>query len=79
MTTQANGFQYIVEPGEVYMPDDLPTLENDSDDEQRQEPTSLTGEPMQRGRCSKTIDFVVLRKPSPGTDTCFVDYFNKLE
>jgi hypothetical protein len=47
------------------MPDDLQILGPDSDDEQSEVeplPTSLTGDPMQRGNRSKTIDFVVLHK-----------------
>ncbi len=53
---------------EKYLPDDVPDLVSDSDDEQTQqsddepEPTSLTGDPVQRGNRPEAYEFVVFRK-----------------
>ena len=53
VNTPPNGFQYIREAGEVYMPEDLPTLVSDDDDEQH--PTPSIGDPIQRGDRPETI------------------------
>jgi hypothetical protein len=63
--TPVNGFQYISEPEEVYLPDDLPDLVPESDDEQSDDepkPTSLTGDPVQGGDRPEAYEFAVFSK-----------------
>ncbi len=65
--TPVNGFQYISEPGGVYLPYDLPALVPDDDDEQsgcEPKPTTLTGDPIQRSDRpqDEAVEFAVLNK-----------------
>ena len=58
MKTPEDGFAYVTEEGEVYLPDDLPTLV--SDDEDEQQPTPSASYPIQHVCKPDTIDMVVL-------------------
>ena len=51
--TPSNGLQYIREEKDVYIPEDLPTLVSDDDDEQR--PTPSICDLIQRGDRLETI------------------------
>ncbi len=60
-----NGFQYISEPGEVYVPDHLPALVPDDCNEQSDgepKPTELTGDPIQQSDSPEAVEFAVLHK-----------------
>ncbi len=63
--TPVNGFQYISGPGEVYLPDNLPALVPDDDDEQSDcepKPTESTGDPIQQSGRPEAVEFAVLDK-----------------
>ncbi len=62
--TPANGFPYIPEMGKAYMPDNLPSLVSDDDDEQL--PTPKTGDLIQRRDRPETLILWCCRRGRDG-------------